>query len=94
LKIFIQNSEEGKKFVQLQNKLREFFNQNKPIGEYRPKKGELLAVNYTVDNEWYRARVEKIAKNNHISLYFVDYGYREVITDLTRITILPSSIFY
>ncbi|CAF5164545.1 unnamed protein product, partial [Rotaria sp. Silwood1] len=50
---------------------------------------ELLAARFTVDNEWYRARVEKIEGNNRISIYFIDYGNREIITDLSRLTKLP-----
>jgi len=54
------------------------------------KKGELLAARFTADNEWYRARVEKIEGNNRISVYFVDYGNREIINDSSRLTTLPS----
>ncbi|CAF1488719.1 unnamed protein product [Rotaria sp. Silwood1] len=89
LKIYFQYSEQGQKLEQLQTDLREIFNRTKPVGEYKPKKGELLAARFTVDNEWYRARVEKIEGNNRISIYFIDYGNREIITDLSRLTKLP-----
>jgi staphylococcal nuclease domain-containing protein 1 len=93
LKIYVQYSEQGQKLEQLQNDLRENFNQKKPINGHTPKKGELLAARFTVDNEWYRARVEKIEGNNRISVYFIDYGNREVITDLTRLSTLPPGKF-
>jgi len=89
LKIYVQYSEQGPKVEQLQSEIREIFNQTKPVGGHTPKKGELLAARFTVDNEWYRARVEKIEGNNRISVYFVDYGNREIITDLSRLTTLP-----
>jgi staphylococcal nuclease domain-containing protein 1 len=90
LKIYVQYAEQGRKVEQLQNDLRESFTQKNPTGGHIPKKGELLAARFTQDNEWYRARVEKIEGNNRISVYFVDYGNREVITDLTRLTTLPA----
>ncbi|CAF2622375.1 unnamed protein product [Rotaria sp. Silwood2] len=89
LKVYVQYSEQGSKVEQLQSELREIYNQTKPVGGHTPKKGELLAARFTADNEWYRARVEKIEGNNRISVYFVDYGNRELITDLSRFTTLP-----
>ncbi|CAF0800526.1 unnamed protein product [Rotaria sordida] len=89
LKVYVQYSEQGSKVEQLQSELREIFNQTRPVGGHTPKKGELLAARFAADNEWYRARVEKIEGNNRISVYFVDYGNRELITDLGRLTTLP-----
>lgn len=89
LKVYVQYSEQGPKVEQLQTELRDVFNQTKPVGGHTPKKGELLAARFTADNEWYRARVEKIEANNRISVYFVDYGNRELITEVNRLTALP-----
>lgn len=89
LKVYVQYSEQGAKVEQLQTDLRDVFSQTKPVGGHTPKKGELLAARFTADNEWYRARVEKIEGNNRISVYFVDYGNREVISDSARLTTLP-----
>jgi staphylococcal nuclease domain-containing protein 1 len=94
LKIYVQYSDQGQKLEQLQNDLRELFHQKKPTDGHRPRKGELLAARFTVDNEWYRARVEKIEGNNRISVYFIDYGNREVITDVNRLTPLPPGRFF
>jgi staphylococcal nuclease domain-containing protein 1 len=90
----VQYSEQGAKVEQLQTELRDIFNQTKPVGGHTPKKGELLAARFTADNEWYRARVEKIEANNRISVYFVDYGNREIITDPARLTTLPPGKIY
>ena len=89
LKVYVQYSEQGPKVEQLQTELRDVFKQTNPVGGHTPKKGELLAARFTADNEWYRARVEKIEANNRISVYFVDYGNRELITELNRLTALP-----
>lgn len=90
LKLYVQYSEHGAQVEKMQSDLHEIFSQTKPVGGHNPRKGELLAARFTVDNEWYRARVEKIEGNNRISVYFVDYGNRELITDLSRLTTLPS----
>ncbi|CAF1029256.1 unnamed protein product, partial [Adineta ricciae] len=89
LKLYVQYSEQGPKVEQLQSELRDIFSQTKPVGGHVVKKGELLAARYTADNEWYRARVEKIENNNRVSVYFIDYGNREVISDSSRFTTLP-----
>jgi staphylococcal nuclease domain-containing protein 1 len=94
LKVYVQYSEQGPKVEQLQSDLRDVFNQTKPVGGHAPKKGELLAARFTADDEWYRARVEKIEGNNRISVYFVDYGNRELITDLGRLTTLPPGMYF
>ncbi|CAF4738577.1 unnamed protein product, partial [Rotaria socialis] len=94
LKVYVQYAEQGAKVEQLQTDLREIFSQTKPVGGHSPKKGELLAARFTADNEWYRARVEKIEGNNRISVYFIDYGNRELITDLSRLTQLPPGMYF
>jgi len=94
LKVYVQYSEQGAKVEQLQTELRDIFNQTKPVGGHTPKKGELLAARFTADNEWYRGRVEKIEGNNRISVYFVDYGNREIINDLSRLTTLPPGMYF
>jgi staphylococcal nuclease domain-containing protein 1 len=93
LKIYVQYAEQGKKVEQIQSELREIFEQRKPAGGHASKKGELLSARFSADNEWYRARVEKI-EGNRVSVYFIDYGNREVITDSARLTTLPPGIYY
>ena len=89
----MQYSEQGPQVEKLQFDLHEIFNQAKPVGGHVPRKGELLAARFTEDNEWYRARVEKVEGNNRISVYFIDYGNREMITDLSRLTTLPPGMY-
>ena len=89
LKAYVQFSDQGSKVEKLQSDLHDVFSQTKPVGGHTPKKGELLAARFTGDDEWYRARVEKIEGTNRVSVYFIDYGNRELITDLSRLTTLP-----
>lgn len=37
-----------------------------------------LSNRFSEDNEWYRAKVEKIEKGGNASILYVDYGNREV----------------
>ncbi|CAF1092925.1 unnamed protein product [Adineta ricciae] len=89
LKVYIQYSDRAENLEQLQTMLQVLLNQKALPDGYIPEEDDLLAARFSVDNEWYRARVEKIDENNQITVYFVDYGNREVITDLNRLTILP-----
>ncbi|CAF1326718.1 unnamed protein product, partial [Didymodactylos carnosus] len=91
LKIYVQYAEDGSKLERLQQELRDTFSQQQPTGGHMPKKNEVLAARFTDDNEWYRARIEKIEQNK-ISVYFVDYGNRETITDTSRLTLLPPGL--
>jgi staphylococcal nuclease domain-containing protein 1 len=54
-------------------------------------KGDYVVARYSLDNEWYRAKVDK-ASGNAALLTFIDYGNQETVTskDIARI---PSSKF-
>jgi staphylococcal nuclease domain-containing protein 1 len=55
-----------------------------------PKKGEIVAAQFTVDDVWYRAQIlSDPAKNSeNYEVRYIDYGNREVISP-TRIRELP-----
>lgn len=75
---FAQSFQQGPKAEALNTKLRQEFQSNPPItGTYKPKRGEICAAKYTVDGEWYRAKVEKILGSN-VTVLYIDYGNREV----------------
>lgn len=57
-------------------------------GAYNPRRGDLCAAKFTEDNEWYRAKVEKIEKGGNVSILYVDYGNRELVPT-TRLAMLP-----
>ncbi|CAH8487096.1 unnamed protein product [Dicrocoelium dendriticum] len=64
-----------------------------PIPNYQPKKGELCAASFSLDNCWYRARV--VRRNpKSITVQFVDFGNEETIEIdeiPTRVSQLPYS---
>lgn len=39
--------------------------------------GDLCAAKFSEDNEWYRAKVEKVQGGN-VSILYIDYGNKEV----------------
>lgn len=77
---YTQNVEMGSKLESLMEKIRQEFKNNAPLpGSYAPKRGNLCAACFTVDNQWYRARIEKITDNKMVQVFYIDYGNREVI---------------
>lgn len=78
LKFFAQHTEQGAKLESLMAKLRQDFQVSPPItGAYTPKRGDLCAAQFSEDNEWYRAKIERVAGSN-VSILYVDYGNKEV----------------
>ncbi|XP_043270366.1 staphylococcal nuclease domain-containing protein 1 [Venturia canescens] len=70
-------------------RLRQELEANPPLpGAYNPKRGELVAAMFTGDDQWYRAKVEKISGSN-VSVFYIDYGNREVL-NVTRTAPLPA----
>ena len=54
---------DGPALEKLMDNLREEFSTNPPLaGAYQPKKNDLCAAKF-VDDQWYRAKVEKITAN-------------------------------
>jgi len=85
LTFFAQSVESGSKLESLMSKLHADFQSNPPIaGSYTPKRGDLVAAQFTLDNQWYRAKVERVQGSNATVLY-IDYGNKEVSVALTNI---------
>jgi len=45
---------------------------------FEPKAGQMCTAQFTQDNEWYRAKVQKKEKDKY-SVFFVDYGNTDVV---------------
>lgn len=75
---YAQHTDQGAKLETLMAKLRKEFQDSPPLaGAYTPKRNDLCAAQFSEDNEWYRAKVEKVQGQNATILY-VDYGNKEV----------------
>lgn len=80
LTFYAQHSSQGAKLETLLAKLRKDLQDSPPLaGAYTPKRNDLCVAQFSQDNEWYRARVEKVQGQNATVLY-IDYGNKEVCT--------------
>ncbi|RZC41141.1 staphylococcal nuclease domain-containing protein 1, partial [Asbolus verrucosus] len=87
---FVQTISEGPKAEALNSKLRQEFQANPPLpGAFTAKRGEVCAAKYTVDDEWYRVKVEKI-QGGKATVHYIDYGNRETLPT-TRLASLPAA---
>lgn len=78
LTFYAQHSSQGTKLETLLAKLRKELQDSPPLsGAFTPKRNDLCAAKFTLDNEWYRAKIEKIQGQNATVLY-IDYGNKEV----------------
>ncbi|KAJ1524901.1 hypothetical protein ONE63_009761 [Megalurothrips usitatus] len=90
LHFYAQAVDLGPKLEALMAKIRQEFTANPPLaGAYQPKKGDVCAAKF-VDDEWYRAKVEKVEKGGNVSVLYMDYGNRETLS-ATRCAQLPSA---
>ena len=63
-KFYACNVKDGEALEKLMDNLREEFVTNPPLaGAYTPKKNDLCAAKF-VDDQWYRAKVEKMGVND------------------------------
>ncbi|CAH0547008.1 unnamed protein product [Brassicogethes aeneus] len=87
---FVQRVADGPKAESLLAKMRQEFEASPPLpGAYTPKRGEVCAAKFSVDDEWYRAKVEKVQGSN-ATVHYIDYGNRETIP-VTRLAKLPAA---
>lgn len=78
LHFFAQSTDSGPKLEQLMTKLRQEFKNSPPVsGSYSPRRGDLCAAKFSEDEEWYRARIEKVSGSN-ATIKYIDYGNSEV----------------
>ncbi|XP_053683451.1 staphylococcal nuclease domain-containing protein 1 [Sabethes cyaneus] len=89
MRFYAQHADQGAKLEELMSKLRQEFRAMPPVtGAYNPRRGDLCAAKFTEDNEWYRAKVEKLEKGGNASILYIDYGNRETVPT-TRLAMLP-----
>jgi len=89
LKVYACNVSEGPALEKLMDNLRSEFVSSPPLaGAYIPKKNDLCAAKF-VDDQWYRAKVEKIGASEAQVLY-IDYGNRASVPK-TKLGSLPAS---
>merc|ERR1712156_312659 len=88
-KVYAQHIDEGPKLEALMKQIREEFSTNPPLsGAYQPKKNDLCAAKF-VDDQWYRAKVEKIGVSD-VQVLYIDYGNRASVPK-TKLGSLPAT---
>ncbi|BET03491.1 Ebna2 Hypothetical protein protein P100 [Nesidiocoris tenuis] len=76
LSFWCQYAAQGQKLNALQAKLSQEMAANPPLaGSFTPKKGEMCAAKYPVDDMWYRAKIERVSSGK-VTVLYVDYGNR------------------
>ncbi|XP_018575956.1 staphylococcal nuclease domain-containing protein 1 [Anoplophora glabripennis] len=87
---YVQKISEGPKAEALLAKLRQEFQANPPLpGAYTPKRADVCAAKFTVDDEWYRVKVEKVQAGK-ATVRYIDYGNRETLP-VVRLANLPAA---
>ncbi|XP_046434309.1 staphylococcal nuclease domain-containing protein 1 [Neodiprion fabricii] len=90
LHFFAQNVDQGDVLEGLLSRMRQELAANPPLpGAYNPKRGDLAVAKFTEDDQWYRAKVEKVSGPN-VSVFYIDYGNRETL-NVTRVAAMPGS---
>jgi staphylococcal nuclease domain-containing protein 1 len=78
LHFYGQLVENGPKLEQLTTQLRAELEARPPVaGSYTPKSGDLCVARFSLDDEWYRARVLSVKDNTDVTVLFIDYGNKE-----------------
>ncbi|KAJ8736999.1 hypothetical protein PYW07_000270 [Mythimna separata] len=87
---YAQNIDLGTKLENLMERIHQEFKNNAPLpGSYIPRRGQICAARFTMDDQWYRAKVEKISEDKKAHILYIDYGNREVVS-VTRLAGLPA----
>lgn len=90
LHFYAQLVENGPKLEQLTIQLRSELAAKPPVpGAYTAKVGDLCVAKFSMDEEWYRARVLSVQSNGTANVLFIDYGNRES-TKLTNLAHIPA----
>ncbi|KAK3097810.1 hypothetical protein FSP39_013410 [Pinctada imbricata] len=90
LKFYAQYVDNGPQLEKLMEQLRQDMETNPPLpGSYTPKRGDTCAAKFSADDEWYRARVEKV-EGSKVTVLYIDYGNREQ-TQSTNLATLPAA---
>lgn len=79
----------GPKLEKLMEQLRTEIEARPPVpGSYTPKVNDICVAQFSMDDEWYRAKVLSVKSSGEVTVIFIDYGNKEV-TRATRLAEIP-----
>lgn len=58
-------------------------------GAYTPKAGDVCVAKFSMDDEWYRAKVLSCKSSGEVTVLFIDYGNKEV-TKANKLAHIPA----
>jgi staphylococcal nuclease domain-containing protein 1 len=90
LHFFGQLIENGPKLEQLMGQLHTEIETRPPTqGAYTPKVNDVCVAQFSMDDEWYRAKVVSCKSNGDCTVLFIDYGNKE-LTKTTKLAQIPA----
>lgn len=90
LKVAVQFIEDGPKLEQMMRELRSTLAADPPLpGSVTPRRGDIVVAKFSVDNQWYRAKIDSVIRDK-AEVTFIDYGNKEVV-EASKLGQLPSS---
>jgi len=90
LHFYGQLVENGPKLEQLMGQLRTELESRPPVvGAYTPKAGDICVAKFSMDDEWYRAKVISCKSSGDVTVLFIDYGNKEA-TKATSLAQIPA----
>ncbi|XP_013147261.1 PREDICTED: staphylococcal nuclease domain-containing protein 1 [Papilio polytes] len=90
---YVQNIDLIPKLEALMERMHhDFKNCSSPMpGSFVPRKGYMCAARFTADDNWYRAKIEKVTEDGYAHIFYIDYGNREIL-DFTRLAPMPPNM--
>jgi len=80
-KFWAQHIDNASAFEQMQSQLRAELAETPPLpGSLTPRKNDIVSCKFVADDQWYRARIEKVASAEKIYVLYIDYGNREIVS--------------
>ncbi|KAL8583257.1 hypothetical protein ACOMHN_043092 [Nucella lapillus] len=88
---YAQKVDCGPQLERLMEQMRQELETNPPLpGAYTPKRGDTCAAKFSADNQWYRAKVQKVLEPGKAKIVFIDFGNKELVPSGSLAT-LPSA---
>lgn len=89
LHVYCQFADNGPKLDQLMEQMRTSLASDPPLpGSYKARRGDFCAAKFTMDDMWYRARIEKV-DGERVHVHYIDFGNKEIIP-AARVAALPA----